>query len=37
MKKYIIYVVVALAVVAGIVIRLKSNKEKTVDRVYRYD
>ncbi len=37
MKKYIIYVVVALAVVAGVVIRLKSNKEKTVDRVYRYD
>jgi membrane fusion protein (multidrug efflux system) len=36
MKK-IIYIVVALALIAIVVIRLKSNKETTVNRVYQYD
>lgn len=36
MKK-IIYIVVALALVAIVVIRLKSNKETTKERVYQYD
>lgn len=37
MKKKIIYIVVALAIVAVIVIRLKSNKETTENRVYQFD
>jgi RND family efflux transporter MFP subunit len=37
MKKKIIYIVVALALIAIVVIRLKSNKETTVNRVYQYD
>lgn len=37
MKKNIIYVIVALALIAIVVIRLKSNKETTVNRVYQYD
>ncbi|MDP2339011.1 MAG: efflux RND transporter periplasmic adaptor subunit [Bacteroidota bacterium] len=37
MKKTIIYIVVALALIAIVVIRLKSNKETTVNRVYQYD
>jgi len=37
MNKNIIYIVVILAVLAGVIIKLKSNKETTVDRVYRYD
>jgi membrane fusion protein (multidrug efflux system) len=36
MKK-IIYIVVALALIAIVIIRLKSNKETTVNRVYQYD
>jgi len=36
MKK-IIYIVVALAFIAVVVIRLKSNKETTLNRVYQYD
>ena len=37
MKKNIIYIVVALALIVIVVIRLKSNKETTVNRVYQYD
>lgn len=37
MKKNIIYIVVALAVIAVVIIKLKTNKETTIDRVYRYD
>jgi len=37
MKKNIIYIVLALAVIAVVIIKLKTNKETTVDRVYRYD
>ena len=37
MKKNIIYIVVALTVIAVVIIKLKTNKETTVDRVYRYD
>ena len=37
MKKNIIYIVVALALIAIVVISLKSNKETTVARVYHYD
>ena len=37
MKKNIIYIVLALAVIAVVFIKLKTNKETTVDRVYRYD
>lgn len=36
MKK-IIYIVVALALTAIVVIRMKSNKETTLNRVYHYD
>lgn len=36
MKK-IIYIIVALALIAIVVIRLKSNKETTVNRVYHYN
>ena len=37
MKKTIIYTVLALALIAIVVIRLKSNKETTLNRVYQYD
>lgn len=37
MKKNIIYIVVALAVIAVVIFKLKTNKETTIDRVYRYD
>ena len=37
MKKNIIYIVVALALIAIVVIRLKSNKETTVARVYQFN
>lgn len=37
MKKTIIYLVVAVALIAIVVIRLKTNKETTVNRVYQYD
>lgn len=37
MLKKIIYLVVALGLIAIVVIRLKSNKETTQDRVYQYD
>ncbi|MBA4410282.1 MAG: efflux RND transporter periplasmic adaptor subunit [Bacteroidota bacterium] len=37
MKKTIIYIVVAVALIAIVVIRLKSNKETTVNRVYHYN
>ncbi len=37
MKKNIIYIVVALALIAIVVISLKRNKETTVARVYHYD
>jgi len=37
MKKKIIYIVVALALIAIVVVRLKSNKETTVKRVYHFD
>ncbi|MDD2305783.1 MAG: efflux RND transporter periplasmic adaptor subunit [Prolixibacteraceae bacterium] len=36
MKK-IIYIIVALALIAVVAIRLKTNKETTVDRVYQYN
>ena len=36
MKK-VVYIVAALALIAIVVIRLKSNKETTVNRVYQYD
>ncbi|MBN2611039.1 MAG: efflux RND transporter periplasmic adaptor subunit [Bacteroidales bacterium] len=36
MKKYI-YIIIAVAVIAIVVIRLKSNKETTANRVYQYD
>ncbi len=37
MKKTIIYIVLALALIAIVVIRLKGNKEATINRVYQYD
>jgi len=37
MKKTIIYIAVALALTAIVVIKLKSNKEATVARVYHFD
>lgn len=37
MKKNIIYIVVALAIISVVIIKLKTNKEITIDRVYRYD
>jgi membrane fusion protein, multidrug efflux system len=37
MKKNIMYIVVALAIIAVVIIKLKTNKEITIDRVYRYD
>lgn len=37
MKKTIIYIVVALALIALMVFQLKSNKEATDNRVYRYN
>ncbi|MBN1462906.1 MAG: efflux RND transporter periplasmic adaptor subunit [Paludibacteraceae bacterium] len=37
MKKKIIYIVLALALVFVVVIRLKNNKETTQKRVYQYD
>lgn len=37
MKKTIIYIGVALALIALVVFQLKSNKETTVKRVYHYD
>jgi membrane fusion protein, multidrug efflux system len=37
MKKKIIYIVLALASIAIVVIRLKSNKETTANRVYHYN
>lgn len=37
MKKTIIYIIVALVLIAIVVIRLKSNKETTLNRVYHYD
>jgi membrane fusion protein (multidrug efflux system) len=37
MKKNIIYIVVALALIFIVIIRLKSNKETTVNRVYQYN
>ncbi len=37
MKKAIIYIIVALALIAITVIQLKKNKDTTVNRVYQYD
>ena len=37
MKKAIIYIIVALALIAIVLIRLKTNKETTENRVYQYD
>ena len=37
MKKKIIYIVLALVIVAAVVIRLKSNKETTRNRVYQFN
>lgn len=37
MKKKIIYIIIGLALVAFVVIRLKTNKETTLNRVYQYD
>lgn len=37
MKKAIIYIIVAVAIIAIVVIRLKANKEATENRVYQYD
>lgn len=37
MKKKIIYIIIGLALVAFVVIRLKTNKETTLHRVYQYD
>jgi RND family efflux transporter MFP subunit len=37
MKKTIIYIVVAVALIAITVFQLKKNKETTVNRVYQYD
>jgi len=37
MKKKIIYIVIGLALVAIVIIRLKTNKETTQNRVYQYD
>jgi len=37
MKKNIIYILVALAVIAVVIVKLKSNKAATEDRVYHYD
>ncbi len=37
MKKSIIYIVLALVLIAIVVIRLKSNKETTENRVYHYN
>lgn len=37
MTKKIIYVVVALGIIAIVVFQLKSNKETTANRVYKYD
>jgi RND family efflux transporter MFP subunit len=37
MKKNIIYIVVALALIAVTIFQLKKNKETTVNRVYQYD
>ena len=37
MKKAIIYIIVALVLIAIMVIRLKTNKETTVNRVYQYN
>lgn len=36
-KKKIIYILIAIAVVAVVVLKLKSNKEITQGKVYRYD
>ncbi len=37
MKKNIIYIVLALVIVAAVIIRLKNNKEATQDRVYHFN
>lgn len=37
MKKKITYIIVALVLIVIVVIRLKSNKETTLNRVYQYD
>ena len=37
MKKTIIYIVLALALIAIVVIRLKGNKETTENRIYQYN
>ena len=37
MKKTIIYIVLALALIAIVIIRLKGNKETTENRVYQYN
>lgn len=37
MKKKIIYIIVAVAIIAVVVIRLKSNKEITQNRVYQFN
>lgn len=37
MKKTIIYIIVALVLIAIVIIRLRSNKETTESRVYQYD
>jgi len=37
MKKKIIYIILALAILAIVVIRLKGNKETTENRVYQYN
>jgi RND family efflux transporter MFP subunit len=37
MKKTIIYIIVALVLIAIVIIRLRSNKETTISKVYQYD
>ncbi len=37
MKKKIIYIIITLVLIVIVVIRLKSNKETTINRVYQYD
>ncbi len=37
MKNRIIYIIIGLAIIVSMIIRLKSNKETTLRRVYQYD
>ncbi len=37
MKNRIIYIIIGLAIIVSMIIRLKSNKETTSGRIYRYD